>query len=130
MTCCMGDKKSEIKAIGEKAGIIISVPVAKMPEWMVKYKSWMNFIFETYHNRFNELLNALDTIAFMGMNDRLLNYLFEKSKIDNNHVVNKTHQDIASELNTSRVVVSRLLKALEKEGRIKLNRNSIEILLK
>lgn len=129
MTCCMGDKKSEIKAIGEKAGIIISVPVAKMPEWMVKYKSWMNFIFETYHNRFNELLNALDTIAFMDMNDRLLNYLFEKSKIDNNHVVNKTHQDIASELNTSRVVVSRLLKALEKEGRIKLNRNSIEILL-
>lgn len=65
----------------------------------------------------------------MDMNDRLLNYLFEKSKIDNNHVVNKTHQDIASELNTSRVVVSRLLKALEKEGRIKLNRNSIEILL-
>lgn len=130
MTCCMGDKKSEIKAIGEKKGVIVMVPVTKMAEWMVKYKSWMNFIFETYNNRFNELLNAVDTIAFMDMNDRLLNYLFEKSKIDNNHVVYKTHQDIASELNTSRVVISRLLKALEKEGRIKLNRNSIEILLK
>jgi CRP/FNR family transcriptional regulator len=130
MTCCMGDKKSEIKAIGEKEGIIVMIPVTKMSEWMVKYKSWMNFIFETYNNRFNELLNAVDTIAFMNMNDRLLNYLFEKSKIDNNHVVYKTHQDIAKELNTSRVVVSRLLKALEKEERIKLNRNSIEILLK
>lgn len=130
MTCCMGDKKCEIKAIGEKEGIIVMIPVTKMSEWMVKYKSWMNFIFETYNNRFNELLNAVDTIAFMNMNDRLLNYLFEKSKIDNNHVVYKTHQDIAKELNTSRVVVSRLLKALEKEERIKLNRNSIEILLK
>lgn len=126
----MGDKKSEIKAIGEKEGIIVMIPVTKMSEWMVKYKSWMNFIFETYNNRFNELLNAVDTIAFMNMNDRLLNYLFEKSKIDNNNVVYKTHQDIAKELNTSRVVVSRLLKALEKEERIKLNRNSIEILLK
>ncbi|MGH2623699.1 MAG: Crp/Fnr family transcriptional regulator, partial [Sphingobacterium sp.] len=130
MTCCMGDKRSEIKAICEKAGVIAMVPVVKMSEWMVKYKSWMNFIFETYNNRFNELLNAVDTIAFMGMNDRLLNYLFEKSKIDNNLIIYKTHQDIAKELNTSRVVISRLLKAFEKEGRIRLNRNSIEILIK
>ena len=130
MTCCMGDKQSEIKAIGEKAGVIVMIPVAKMSEWIVKYKSWMNFIFETYNNRFNELLNAVDTIAFMDMNERILNYLFEKSKIDNSTIVYKTHQDIAKELNTSRVVVSRLLKALEKAGRIKLNRNSIEILLK
>jgi len=130
MTCCMGDKQSEIKAIGEKAGVIVMIPVAKMSEWIVKYKSLMNFIFETYNNRFNELLNAVDTIAFMDMNERILNYLFEKSKIDNSTIVYKTHQDIAKELNTSRVVVSRLLKALEKAGRIKLNRNSIEILLK
>lgn len=130
MTCCMGDKKSEIKAIGEIPGAIVMISVGKMSEWMVKYKSWMNFIFATYNNRFNELLNAVDTIAFMDMNDRLLNYLFEKSKIDNNHIVYKTHQDIAKELNTSRVVVSRLLKALEREGRIRLNRNNIEILLK
>lgn len=130
ITCCMGAKQSEIKAIGEVSGSIVMIPVAKMSEWVVKYKSWMNFIFETYNNRFNELLNAVDTIAFMDMNDRLLNYLFEKSKIDNSAIVYKTHQDIAKELNTSRVVISRLLKALEKAGRIKLNRNSIEILLK
>ncbi|MCC2599428.1 MAG: Crp/Fnr family transcriptional regulator [Sphingobacterium composti] len=130
MTCCLGEKQSEIRAIGEVPGVILMIPVQKMSEWIGKYKSWMSFVFESYNNRFNELLNAVDTIAFMDMNDRLLNYLFEKSKIENNTIVYKTHQDIAKELNTSRVVVSRLLKALETEGRIKLNRNSIEILVK
>ena len=130
MTCCLGEKQSEIRAIGEVPGEILMIPVQKMSEWIGKYKSWMAFVFESYNNRFNELLNAVDTIAFMDMNDRLLNYLFEKSKIENSNVVYKTHQDIAKELNTSRVVVSRLLKVLETEGRIKLNRNSIEILVK
>lgn len=130
MTCCLGEKQSEIRAIGEVPGVILMIPVQKMSEWIGKYKSWMSFVFESYNNRINELLNAVDTIAFMDMNDRLLNYLFEKSKIENNTIVYKTHQDIAKELNTSRVVVSRLLKALETEGRIKLNRNSIEILVK
>ena len=130
MTCCLGEKQSEIRAIGEVPGVILMIPVQKMSEWIGKYKSWMAFVFESYNNRFNELLNAVDTVAFMDMNERLLNYLFEKSKIENSTIVYKTHQDIAKELNTSRVVVSRLLKALETGGRIKLNRNSIEILVK
>lgn len=130
MTCCLGEKQSEIRAIGEVPGVILMIPVQKMSEWIGKYKGWMTFVFESYNNRFNELLNAVDTIAFMDMKDRLLNYLFEKSKIENSVIVNRTHQDIASELNTSRVVISRLLKVLENEGRIKLNRNSVEILVK
>lgn len=130
MTCCLGEKQSEIRAIGEVPGILLMIPVHKISEWIGKYKSWMAFVFDSYNNRFNELLNAIDTIAFMDMKDRLLNYLFEKSKIENSILINKTHQEIAKELNTSRVVVSRLLKALENEGRIKLNRSSIEILLK
>lgn len=129
MTCCLGEKQSEIRAIGEVPGVILMIPVQKISEWIAKYKSWMAFVFDSYNRRFNELLNAVDTIAFMDMNDRLLNYLFEKSKIENSTIVNKTHQEIAKELNTSRVVISRLLKGLEKEGRIQLNRNSIEILL-
>lgn len=130
MTCCLGEKQSEIRAIGELPGALLMIPIQKMSEWIGKYKSWMSFVFESYNNRFNELLNAIDTIAFMDMNDRLLNYLFEKSKIENSTIIYKTHQEIAKELNTSRVVISRLLKALEKNKRIKLNRNSIEILLK
>lgn len=130
MTCCLGEKQSEIRAIGELPGALLMIPIQKMSEWIGKYKSWMSFVFESYNNRFNELLNAIDTIAFMDMNDRLLNYLFEKSKIENSTKIFKTHQEIAKELNTSRVVISRLLKVLEKQNRIKLNRNSIEILLK
>lgn len=130
MTCCLGEKKSEIRAVGELSGSILMIPVQKMTEWIGKYKSWLSFIFESYNNRFNELLNAVDTIAFMDMQDRVLNYLFEKSKIDKSTVVYKTHQEIANDLNTSRVVVSRLLKALELEGRVILNRSNIEILVK
>ena len=130
MTCCIGQKQSEIRAIGEVKGMLLQIPVIYISQWMRDYPMWMTFIFERYNHRFNELLNAIDTIAFMDMNDRVLNYLFEKSKIEKSTIIYKTHQDIASELNTSRVVISRLLKALENEKRIKLNRNSIEILVK
>lgn len=128
MACCVGDKKSEIRAVAENDGVIAMIPVAKMEEWMGKYKSWRSYVLESYNSRFNEMLNAIDSIAFMHMDERLLNYLFEIQKITGSLIINKTHQEIANELNSSRVVISRLLKALENEGRIKLNRNSIEIL--
>ena len=128
LACCMGDKKSEIRAIAEHDGVVAMIPVGKMEEWMGKYKSWRAFVFESYNNRFNELLTAIDNIAFMKMDERLLKYLQEKSKVDKTNFINKTHQEIAYELNSSRVVISRLLKALENEGVIKLNRNSIELL--
>lgn len=128
LTCCVGDKKSEIRAIAENNGLVAMIPVGKMEEWMGKYKSWQAYVFESYNNRFNELLNAIDNIAFMHMDERLLNYLSETSKVNSSTIINKTHQEIANELNSSRVVISRLLKALENEGRIKLNRNNIELL--
>lgn len=128
LACCMGDKKSEIRAIAENDGVVAMIPVGKMEEWMGKYKSWRAFVFESYNSRFNELLSAIDNIAFMKMDERLLNYLHEKSKIENTKIINKTHKEIAYELNSSRVVISRLLKALENEGTVKLNRNTIEIL--
>lgn len=127
MTCCLGEKRSEIRAIGELPGTILMIPVQKMSEWISKYNSWLAFVFNSYNDRFNELLNAVDTLAFMGMKDRLINYLLERSKVENTKIINRTHQDIARELNTSRVVISRLLKSLEMEGQIKLNRNSIVI---
>mgnify|MGYP000970303442 CR=1 FL=1 len=113
LTCCMGDKKSEIRAVAENNGLVAMIPVGKMEEWMGKYKSWRAYVFESYNNRFNELLSAIDNIAFMHMDERLLNYLSETCKVNNSTVVNKTHQEIANELNSSRVVISRLLKALE-----------------
>lgn len=128
LNCCLGDKKSEIRAVAENNGMVAMIPVNKMEEWLAKYKSWRTYVFESYNNRFNEMLAAIDNIAFMNMNERLLNYLHEKSKINQSNIISKTHQEIAYELNSSRVVVSRLLKALENEGHIKLNRNTIELI--
>src|SRR5690606_35571257 len=128
LTCCMGDKKSEIRAVAENDGLVAMIPVGKMEEWLGKYKSWRAFVFQSYNNGFNEMLAAIDNIAFTNMDKRLYNYLQEKSKINNSSLITKTHQEIAYELNSSRVVISRLLKALENEGRIKLNRNNIELL--
>src|SRR5690554_5847091 len=121
LACCMGDKKSEIRAIAENDGLVAMVPVMKMEEWVGKYRSWRAFVFESYNSRFNELLSAIDNIAFKHMDQRLIDYLEETSKVNNSQTIQKTHQEIANELNSSRVVISRLLKALENEGRIKLN---------
>ncbi len=129
MACCMGETKSEIKAVAENDGQVIMIPVEKMEEWLGKYKGWRNYVFNSYNNRLKEMLNAIDNLAFMNMNERLLNYLFDKAKINKSRDVSNTHQEIAYDLHTSRVVISRLLKALEKENRIKLHRASIEILI-
>ena len=80
-TCCMGDKRSEIRAVAENDGLVAMIPVGKMEEWMGKYKSWRAFVFESYNNRFNEMLAAIDNIAFTNMDKRLYNYLFEKCNI-------------------------------------------------
>jgi CRP/FNR family transcriptional regulator len=128
MQCCLGNAKSEIRAIAETDGQLILIPVAKMNEWLGKYATWRNFVFNSYNNRLKEMLTTIDHLAFMNMDERLLNYLLEKSKINTSNQINKTHQEIAYDLNTSRVVISRILKALENKGKIKLNRAYIELL--
>lgn len=128
LSCCMDQKKSEIRAIAETPTRLVMVPVEKMAEWMAKYKSWQNFILQSYHDRMTELLEAIDTIAFLNMNERLFKYLKDKAMVNHNDIINVTHQEIAFDLHTSRVVISRLLKVLENEGKIELYRNSIKIL--
>jgi CRP/FNR family transcriptional regulator len=128
LTCCMGDARSEIRAIAETDAKLIMIPVRKMEEWTAKYRSWRNFVFDSYHNRLNELFSTLDSIAFRNLDERLVQYLKEKARITNNKNLYNTHQEIAYELHTSRVVISRLLKKLELMGKISLHRNHIEIL--
>ncbi|WP_271424676.1 Crp/Fnr family transcriptional regulator [Aequorivita sinensis] len=128
MTCCLGQKQSEIRAIAETDAKLIMVPVQKMEEWTSKYKSWRNFVFESYHNRINELLATLDSIAFQQMDERLAQYLREKSRVNESDIIKNTHQEIAYDLNTSRVVISRLLKKMEQMGKIELGRNYLKIL--
>lgn len=128
LTCCLGQKRSEIRAIAELDTRLIMIPIQKMEEWTGKYKSWRNFVFQSYHERLSEMLETIDSIAFLNMDERLVKYLQNKQKVTNDSVINSTHQEIAYELNTSRVVISRLLKKLENLGKIVLYRNSIKII--
>lgn len=126
MTCCMGQTKSEIRAITETDTKLIMIPIQKMEIWTSKYKSWRSFVFESYHSRLNEVLHTIDSIAFDNMDQRLLNYLKEKARVTNDEIIRNTHQEIAYELHSSRVVISRLLKKLENMGKIELHRNYIK----
>ena len=123
-----GQRKSEIRAIAELDTVLIMIPIQKMEEWSSTYKSWRNFIFDSYQNRLQEMLDTLDSIAFMRMDERLLKYLKDKQKLTQSNELQSTHQEIAYEMHTSRVVISRLLKKLELEGRINILRNKIELL--
>ena len=128
MSCCMGHTQSDIRAIAEMDTRLVMIPVQKMEEWTAKYKSWRNFVFQSYHNRLHELMETVDSIAFLKMDERLLKYLQDKVNVTGDNVVHSTHQEIAYELHTSRVVISRLLKKLEKLGKIELNRNNIKVI--
>jgi CRP/FNR family transcriptional regulator len=120
--------KSKVRGVAEKDSEIIFIPVEKLEEWMVKYPSWRSFVIDSYNIRLNEMLEAIDTLAFMKMDQRLFKYLTDKVQIMRSTTLNTTHQEIAVDLNTSRVVISRLLKQLENEGKIKLYRNKIEVI--
>ena len=128
LTCCMGQSKSRIRAIAETNGAMVMIPVEKMEEWLTKFKTWRNFVFDSYNIRLMEMLEAIDTLAFMNLDERLYKYLTDKAKVIGDTEIHTTHQVIAYEMHTSRVVISRLLKALELQGKIKLHRNKIEIL--
>jgi CRP/FNR family transcriptional regulator len=127
LTCCMAHQKSRIRAIAEEDTEMITVPVEKMDEWMIKYESWKNFVMQTYNARFDELLRTIDSIAFQKVDERLENYLKSKGELTESKLLVVSHQQIAEELNSSREVISRLLKHLEKNGKIKLGRNKIEL---
>lgn len=127
LSCCLGQSKSEVRAVAERDTTFIMVPVSKIEEWTTKYKSWRNFIFESYQSRLTEMLETIDTLAFMNMDNRLLRYLQDKAKINQSTELQVTHQQIAYDLNTSRVVISRLLKKLELNGKILLRRNQIVV---
>ncbi len=128
ITCCLEGKKNAFFVIAEEDTEMWMIPISLIDEWIQKYETFRKFVFVSYQSRFNELLMAIDSMAFMNMDKRLLKYLLDKKQATGSFVINKTHQQIANDLNTSRVVVSRLLKQLENEDKIEQYRNRIEIL--
>jgi CRP/FNR family transcriptional regulator len=128
ITCCIEGKRKPIYVAAEEDSVLWMIPMIMVDKWIVKYQSFRKFVFDSYQVRFEELLGAIDSIAFMKLDERLYKYLLDKQQASGNFVINKTHEQIAGELNTSRVVVSRLLKQLERDGKIEQYRNRIEVL--
>ena len=126
--CAIQHRTSEIKATAVKPTEVYAIPVQLVDEWMMKYKSWYQFVLSTYRARFEELLNTIDAIAFNNMDERLVRYLKKHTEMLNSNTIPVTHGQIATELSTSREVISRLLKKLAEKGLITVNRQNIEII--
>lgn len=128
ITCCMQQYPSEIKAEAESDLKILAIPIQYMDEWMLRYPTWKSYVMRNLKLRFDELLKTIDQIAFQKLDDRLVYYLKEKSRIAGSSLINLSHQQIADDLATSRVVISRLLKTLENNKKLLLYRNQIKLL--
>jgi len=127
MNCCTSKAKSTIKGVTEGETEVLFIPVERMDQWMKEYGSWRAFVLESYNTRLNEMLGAIDNLAFNNMEDRLSKYLIDKSYVQKSPDLNITHLQIANDLNSSRVVISRLMKKLEKDGQLIQHRNRVQL---
>lgn len=126
INCCQGNKESSVKAIAEEDTEVLQIPVKMVDEWF-KYPEWKIYINSTYGQRFAELLEVIDLIAFTNMDKQLWNYLEKRAHASGTKKLQITHQNIADELHTHREVISRLLRSMEQKNMLKLGRNTIEL---
>ena len=127
LTCCSGNAVSNVRAVAEEDSELLLLPIQIIDEWTTKYPSFKSFILKTYQHRFEELLNTIDGIAFHNLDDRLSQLLKQKSEKEGSEL-KTTHQELANQLNSSREVISRLLKQMERKGKIQMGRNKITLL--
>ena len=127
-SCGMMSKPSQVEGSVEEDLTMICIPVNVMEELMQKYPSWKKFVMATIVNEFIDVIKSVDEVTFKKMDDRLVNYLKEKSRITESSLINLSHQQIADDMGTNRVVISRLLKKLENNKRVLLYRNQIKLL--
>ncbi len=119
---------SKVKAIAEEASEILFIPIDKVHILIAEFPEWLDYIFRLYHKRFEELLEVVNAVAFKKMDERILKFLHTKCELTQSKELNITHEQLANELGTARVVVSRLLKQMEAEGMVKLGRNKISLM--
>lgn len=124
------NETSKVKAEVEEDAELFFIPVEKVSLFIKEYPQWLDYIFRLYHKRFEELLEVVNSVAFKKVDERLLNYLHKKVDLTQQNTIQITHEQLANELGTARVVVSRLLKQLEEDGVVQLGRNKITLLKK
>lgn len=126
--CAAKTEASRVMAKTTEETTVLMIPLQLLDRWMLDYKSWYHFVLSTYRNRFDELLVLIDQVAFRNMDERLLSYLERHAKVHNSSIISLSHQQIADELNSSREVVSRLLKKMEQRHMVILHRNAVELI--
>lgn len=128
LNCCTRKSVSTVRAISETACELYFIPVEKMEEWMIAYSSWRAYVMDSYNSRLHEMLTAIDNLVFNSMEDRIKNYLKDKMWVTKSEKLPVSHADIAKDLHSSRVVVSRIMKKLERAGLIKQQRLLVEVI--
>jgi len=128
MICTTKAQASQVMAKVEEDAVLIMIPLQLMDKWMTEFKSWYEFVIDTYRGRFEEVLMVIDQIAFRGMDERLEFYLKRNAEANATTHIKASHQEIANDLSTSREVISRLLKKMEQRGFVQLHRSHIELL--
>lgn len=126
LSCCMDRTRSRVRAIAEEDTTVIALPVELLDSWMSNFQTWKEFVMFSMRKRFDELLNTLDSVAFLKMDERLEKFFTDRFRTSGAKVFKGSHQDIASSLSTSREVISRLLKQMERRGMITLSRNQVD----
>lgn len=127
MICAARSEASQVMSKAVEDSEVLMIPLEQMEKWMAGEKSWYEFVIETYRDRFEEVLSVLDSVAFRGMDERLEFYLKKHTETTGSKMILLSHQEIASDLNSSREVISRLLKKMEQRGMVKLHRNQVEM---
>ncbi|MBX7127601.1 MAG: Crp/Fnr family transcriptional regulator [Cyclobacteriaceae bacterium] len=127
INCCQAARGSMVRAVAEEPTRLLLVPPRLVDDWF-RFPEWKAYINSTYGSRFAELLQVVDLIAFNHMDEQLIHYLTERARAKNSKVLTITHQEIADEMNTHREAISRLLRTLEQKNKVRLGRNTIELL--
>lgn len=127
MVCASKQETSELMAKAVTDVTVLSIPLSYMDQWMAQYKSWYQFVLGTYRERFEELLQTIDHIAFRNMDERLVFYLKRHQDMQKSNIVTIPFTEIAQELNSSREVISRLMKKLADKGFVRLHKSYVEI---
>lgn len=123
----MHDDTSKVRAIAEEKTELLLIPIDKVSLLIKEFPEWLDYIFKLYHKRFEELLEVVNAVAFKKMDERILDLIKRKCEINHHKEINITHEQLANELGTARVVVSRLLKQMEENKLLKLSRNKISL---
>lgn len=128
LSACFFNNESPSQAVALEKTTILSIPARFIIPWQKEYACWNEFIIRTFRMRYDELLSSFESVAFNSIEKRILEYLHRAATTQQNKEIDISHQALANELGTTRVVVSRILKQLESEGRLVLHYGTIRLL--